>query len=167
MPDAVKRTSLLRDLADCCMKQGQYHLAAKKYTQAGNMIEAMRALLKSGDTQRIMVFAATARSKEVFAMAGNYLQTTEWKENPDTITAIVQCYTKAGAHASLALFYDACAQVEVDDYRDYEKAAAALQQAIKCTATAGHDALAGDAADIQTRLNTKLTLIRRFLNIRT
>ena len=32
------------------------------------------------------------------------------------------CGTQAGAWDSLAGFYEACAQIEVDEYRDYEKA---------------------------------------------
>ncbi len=39
MPNNVERNNLLEQLADCCMQQGLYHLAAKKYTQAGNQIE--------------------------------------------------------------------------------------------------------------------------------
>lgn len=35
--------------------------------------------------------------------------------------AIIQFYTKAGAVESLAAFYDSCAIIEVDEYRDYEK----------------------------------------------
>ncbi len=72
----------------------------------------MRSLLKSGDTEKIVFFANTARSKDIYLMAGNYLQTTDWKDNPDMIKHIVGCYTKAGAHESLAGFYDACAQVK-------------------------------------------------------
>lgn len=30
------RKELLVRIADCCMRQGNYHLATKKYTQAGN-----------------------------------------------------------------------------------------------------------------------------------
>lgn len=30
------RKELLESIADCCMRQGSYHLATKKYTQAGN-----------------------------------------------------------------------------------------------------------------------------------
>lgn len=30
------RKELLESIADCCMRQGNYHLATKKYTQAGN-----------------------------------------------------------------------------------------------------------------------------------
>ncbi len=42
----------------------------------------MRALLKSGDTEKIVFFANTARSKEIYIMAGNYLQMVNWKDNP-------------------------------------------------------------------------------------
>jgi hypothetical protein len=145
--------------------------------------QAMRSLLKSGDTQRIVVFANTARSKDIYTMAGNYLQTTNWKDSPDTIKDIVACYTKAGATQSLARFYDACAQVrtftarvvpncnlcnqvEIDDYRDYEKAASALQEAIKSVAKGNQDTMSVENAEIQTRINRKLTFIKKFLNIR-
>lgn len=30
------RKDLLEKIADCCMRQGNYHLATKKYAQAGN-----------------------------------------------------------------------------------------------------------------------------------
>ncbi len=33
------RKELLEKIADCCMRQGNYHLATKKYTQAGNKIK--------------------------------------------------------------------------------------------------------------------------------
>ena len=41
---------------------------------------------------------------------------------------IIQYYTKAKAFESLAGFYEACAQVEIDEYRDYEKALGALKE---------------------------------------
>ena len=71
----------------------------------------MRALLKSGDTEKIVFFASTARSKEIYVMAGNYLQSIDWKDNPDIIKHIIQFYTKGIALESLANFYDACSQV--------------------------------------------------------
>ena len=37
--------------------QRQFHLATKKFTQAGNKVQAMKALLKSGDTEKIIFFA--------------------------------------------------------------------------------------------------------------
>lgn len=33
------RRELLEQIADCCMRQGSYHLATKKYTQAGNKLK--------------------------------------------------------------------------------------------------------------------------------
>lgn len=37
--DAEVRKKLLERVADCCMQQRSYHLATKKYTQAGNKIK--------------------------------------------------------------------------------------------------------------------------------
>lgn len=37
--------------------QGLFHLACKKYTQAGDRLRAMRALIKSGDVEKIVFFA--------------------------------------------------------------------------------------------------------------
>ena len=34
--EAKKKNELLEKLAECCMAQGSYHLATKKFTQAGN-----------------------------------------------------------------------------------------------------------------------------------
>ena len=42
---------------------------------------------------------------------------------------IIAFYNKAKAYESLAMFYDACAQVEIDEYRDYEKANGAMKEA--------------------------------------
>ena len=33
------RRQLLEQIANCCMRQGSYHLATKKYTQAGNKLK--------------------------------------------------------------------------------------------------------------------------------
>lgn len=33
------RQELLEQIADCCMRQGNYHMATKKYTQAGNKLK--------------------------------------------------------------------------------------------------------------------------------
>ena len=35
-------------MAKCCKRQGNYHLASKKYVQAGDKLKAMKCLLKSG-----------------------------------------------------------------------------------------------------------------------
>lgn len=49
----------------CCLQaakaQGLYHLACKKYTQASDRLRAMRALIKSGDVEKIVFFAGEAQ----------------------------------------------------------------------------------------------------------
>lgn len=43
------RNKLLERIAECCMQQGSYHLATKKFTQAGNKVKVRyfaRSILK-------------------------------------------------------------------------------------------------------------------------
>ena len=68
------RVDILRRIAELCVSQQEYHLATKKYTQAGMKDKAMDALLKSGDTEKIIYFATVLRSKEIWIRAANYLQ---------------------------------------------------------------------------------------------
>ncbi|XP_021344536.1 intraflagellar transport protein 140 homolog, partial [Mizuhopecten yessoensis] len=108
--DTMERVKILEAIAEVCMHQGQYHLATKKFTQAGNKIKAMKALLKSGDTEKITFFAGVSRQKEIYVMAANYLQSLDWRKDPEIMKNIIGFYTKGRALDSLAAFYDACAQ---------------------------------------------------------
>merc|ERR1719399_2292919 len=128
---AELRAELLNKLARLCKKQGSFQLACKKFTQAGDKLKAMKSLLKSGDTEKIIFFAGTARQPEIYVLAGNYLQSLDWHSEPEIMKNIIQFYSKAKAHDKLASFYDACAQVEIDEYRDYDKAGGALREALK------------------------------------
>lgn len=76
--------------------------------------QAMRALLKSGDTEKIIFFANVCRQKELFIMAANYLQSLDWRKNPEILKTIIGFYTKGRAPDLLAGFYEACAQVELN-----------------------------------------------------
>lgn len=73
----------------------------------------MKALLKSGDTQKIVFFAGVSRQKEIFIMAANYLQSLDWRNDPDIMKNIISFYSKGRALDLLAGFYDACAQVYI------------------------------------------------------
>ena len=35
------RNKILERIAECCMQQGSYHLATKKFTQAGNKVKVL------------------------------------------------------------------------------------------------------------------------------
>ncbi|XP_033108707.1 intraflagellar transport protein 140 homolog [Anneissia japonica] len=135
-PNGEMRIRLLEKVADICFQQGSYHLATKKYTQAGNKAKAMKSLLKSGDTEKIIFFAGVSRQKEIYVMAANYLQSLDWRKDPEIMKNIIGFYTRGRALDSLSGFYDACAQVEIDEYQNYDKALGALSEAYKCLSKA-------------------------------
>eukprot|EP00967_Tisochrysis_lutea_P022978 scaffold26237_cov27-Tisochrysis_lutea.AAC.2 len=55
MPDPDRNT-VLQQIAKVAKRQGAWQLAAKKFTQAGEKIKAMKALLRSGDREKIVFF---------------------------------------------------------------------------------------------------------------
>lgn len=71
----------------------------------------MKALLKSGDTDKIIFFAGVSRQREIYIMAANYLQSLDWQNEPEVLRNIITLYSKGKAMDLLANFYVACAQV--------------------------------------------------------
>lgn len=157
-----RRKNLLLKVAKVAVKMGQFHLATKKFTQAGDKIRAMKSLLRSGDTDRIIFFAQVSRSREIFVLAANYLQSLDWHNDPEVMKSIIQFYSKARAYDRLAAFYEACAQLEVDEYRDYAKAMGALKEAKKCIARA---ALPDSERRVE-QLQQRIALVDRFVQAR-
>ncbi|KAJ7427732.1 intraflagellar transport protein 140 [Willisornis vidua] len=157
------RRELLEQIADCCMRQGNYHMATKKYTQAGNKLKAMRALLKSGDTEKIIFFAGVSRQREIYIMAANYLQSLDWRNDPKIIANIISFYTKGKALDLLAGFYDACAQVEIDEYQNYEKAHRALAEAYRCLSKAKARSPEEQESKLA-HLQSRMALLKRFIH---
>ncbi|XP_050709384.1 intraflagellar transport protein 140 homolog [Eriocheir sinensis] len=129
--DEEARNQILEKVAECAYAQENYKLATKKFTQAGNKVKAMKCLLKSSDTERIVYFANVCRQREIYIMAANYLQSLDWRKEPEIMRNIIQFYSRAKASGLLAGFYDSCAQVEIDEFQNYDKAAGALNEAYK------------------------------------
>ena len=129
--DKAARQEALLQVAQICAEQGAHHLASKKYVQAGDKLMAMKVLLRSGDTEKICFFAGVSRQRDIYILAGNYLQSLDWHADPAIMKNIISFYLKAKAMDSLSGFYESCAQVEIDEYRDYSKALGALQEAVK------------------------------------
>lgn len=77
----------------------------------------MKALLKSGDTEKIIFFANVSRQREIYVMAANYLQSLDWQNEPALLKHIVNFYTKGKALDLLANFYTACAQVCIFNFQ--------------------------------------------------
>lgn len=153
------RNEVLVQIGELLQEQGDYHSATKKFTQAGDKIRAMKSLLKSGDTDKIVFFAGMSRQKEIYIMAANYLQSKDWQNDPKILKNIVTFYTKGQAYDLLANFYAVCAQSEIDEYRDYEKALKALQEAAKYLVkiSPNHSALE--------RLQQSVLSVKRFIEL--
>jgi intraflagellar transport protein 140 len=127
----LQRAKLLAAAARVCKKQQSFHLACKLYTQAGDRMKALASLLKSGDTEKIIFFASVSRSRDVYVLVANWLQNLDWRNDTKIMKAIIQFYTKSRAFSQLAGFYEACAQIEIDEYRDYDRALGAIKDALK------------------------------------
>lgn len=147
-----KRTDLLMKLAKACRQQGLYHLATKKYTQAGDKLKAMKCLLKSGDTEKVIFFAGVSRNKDIYILGANYLQTLDWHENPDILKSIISFYSKAKSFERLCTFYESFAQFEIDEHGDYEKAMYALREAVKYISKSKMDSKEDTIAALQERI---------------
>ena len=152
---------LLNKVASVCYRQGNYHLATKKWTQAGNRLQAMKALLKSGDTERVIFFANVSRDRDIYILAGNYLQTLDWRNNGEVMKSIILFYQKAKAFDLLGWFYQACADVEIDEYQNYEKALGALSECIKCLEKSSEQGLHSDK---MIQIGRNMELISKFVN---
>jgi len=131
-PYGEERTAVLLELARVCKRQSSYQLACKKFTQAGDRSRALKCLLKSGDTKNVIYYASVSRHRDIYILAANYLQSLDWQSGTEDATEltkrIIEFYTKAHAHEPLAAFYDGYAQMEIDEFRDYEKALDALKE---------------------------------------
>lgn len=163
--DNSTRNAILERIADMAADQGSFQLAAKKYTQSGNKTKAMRALLKCGDAGKIMFFAAKCRSKEIYIMAANFLQTLDWRHDAEIMENIKSFYTKGKALDKLSSFYDSCAQVEIDDYQNYDKALGALNEALKYINKAKMKDFDEQEARVSS-LQSRVALVKKFVSIK-
>ena len=72
---------------------------------------------------------------------------------------IVSFYSKAKALDRLVSLYEMCAQIEIDEYRDYEKASQAIREALKYCKKLPSGDREGDLAQ-------RLEMIERFTRAR-
>jgi len=94
----------------------------------------MRALIRSGETDKVILFAQVSRNRELYIMAANYLQTREWHNDVNLLKQIILFYEKAKGFEQLSQFYASCAHYEIDECREFEKALDALHEAQRCLA---------------------------------
>ena len=122
----------------------------------------MKCLLKSGDTERIVYFANVCRQSDIYIMAANYLQSLDIRKEPELMRNIISFYSRAKADVLLSGFYDSCAQIEIDEYQNYEKAAIALKEAYKCLSNVNDP----QAESKKKEIHYKLERVQQFLDIK-
>ncbi|KAA0149061.1 hypothetical protein FNF31_04973 [Cafeteria roenbergensis] len=159
----TRREGLLLRAARLLRKQEAFQLATKMYTQAGDTVKAMKCLIKSGDKEKIMVFAGVSRSKEIYVLAANFLQSLDWRTDAEVMKAIVSFYSKARAWGQLSGFFDACAQVEIDEFRNYDKAIGAMTQAAKVAAKIADEPSRNERVR---SLESRIAVMRKYLAAR-
>ncbi len=62
----------------------------------------MKCLIKLNDQEKVIAFANNARISEIYILAGNYLQTSDWHKSSDLMKHIIGFYNKAKAFDHLA-----------------------------------------------------------------
>lgn len=78
--------------ADLALQQGQYLIAAKLYNNQGLRTNAIKALIRTGQTDKIISYANIARDKVIYKIAANYLEAV----NYDDAKLIATFYRKSG-----------------------------------------------------------------------
>ena len=152
---------MIRSVAKLCKRQGSFQAACKIFTKLGEKNKAFKCLIRLGDVEKIKQYANTAKNPQIFVLAANFMQNTDWHNNTDIMKSIIFFYTKAKAFDSLANFFDTCATVEIDEYRDYEKALVAEKEALKHTAK-----ISPPNETLSQRLQKRLNYLEQFVNAR-
>jgi intraflagellar transport protein 140 len=156
-----KKKEMLKSLAKLCKRQGSFQVACKIFTKLGEKNKAFKCLIRLGDVEKIKQYANTAKNAQIFILAANFMQNVDWHNNADIMKSIIFFYTKAKAWESLASFFDTCATVEIDEYRDYEKALVAEKEALKYSSK-----ISPANENLNQRLQKRLNYLDQFVNAR-
>lgn len=114
-------------------------LTAMVALQAGEAVKAMKALLQSGDEERVTRFAQASRSRELYLLAAQFLQASgRWRGDPAALRTLAAFYAKAKSPQHTAAFHEGCAQAALDDGPDFGRAEAALAVRFRYCARFAH-----------------------------
>ncbi|GKT34452.1 hypothetical protein ADUPG1_007803, partial [Aduncisulcus paluster] len=130
--EAVKeRNEILIKLGKLAKRSQLFNTASKKYTQGGELVKAVKSLILGGNVKKVLFFAKTSKNRDVLIATANFLQTLDWRKDKLLLKSITTFYKKAKAFDHLYRFFESCADQEIDEFRNYEKAADALREAKK------------------------------------
>ena len=165
------RIEVIRLLAKVLKKQGAYDLASTKYTESGDRLKALKCLMQGAHTTKVIKYAQACKNREMYVLSSNYLQQVFFhaavqeedddegdgereskreKENEEVKQYIVMFCKRAKAYEQLSSFYQHLAQIEMDEYRDYEKALQALKEGLSFLSKASSPS--NPASSLQNRI---------------
>ena len=131
LAENIKDKEILGRFAELCEQQGAFKIAASLYTKMKDILSAIKALIRSGDVDKVIKMAKLSRRKDGFILAANYLMTLNPRESENNFSTAVAFYSKAEAYDKLARFYESSAQMEIDEYQEYEKGLELLLKAVE------------------------------------
>ena len=124
--------SILSQFATLCEKQGENSVAATLYVKMKDLTNAVKCLVRAGDTQKVVKFAKLARNREIYVIAANYLQTLDVYSSSTVFDLIVYMLNKANCPDKLARFYDSLARECAEEHQEYDRAFDLLKQSVEC-----------------------------------
>lgn len=161
-PEA-KKEMILR-VANMAKDQGSWSLACKKFTQVGERMKALKMLMRGGEVEKVIFFANHSRDNEMYALAANFLQSQNWSVDKNVYRSIIQFYIKSKSYDSLLSFYDACAQMHMDDERNYPAALECLEECAKTLDGVVADGKAPQLNDMKlAQLKARVEILRSFV----
>ena len=99
------------------------------FLQAGDKVKALKCLIRSGDTDKIIFFAGVSRHAEIYTLAANYLQTLDWHARPDLAQSIVTFYSKVSSCTLCVVKHAAAGRAMVNANKGW---AGSVSQASAC-----------------------------------
>ncbi|KAJ3207402.1 hypothetical protein HK099_000272 [Clydaea vesicula] len=156
---------LLRKCAAFFYEHGQFDKSVSLLVKAGDNAEALDICIQKNVTiteELANDMSVTSETQELVAK-GILIRIADCCLQQRSFLVASKKYTQAKALDSLATFYEACAQVEIDEYQDYEKGLSALTEAAKCLSKAKN------VSEAEIRLRTlqhKMDLIKQFVEAR-
>ena len=120
--DAKLEPKVIETFAALCEQQNQFSIASKLYIKLKQYDKALKALVRAGDTDKIIKIVKVINKKETYILAANYLQTLGQTQGTFIFNQTVLMYKKANAMDQLAKFYESQAMIEAEQNSDYDTA---------------------------------------------
>lgn len=149
----------IRRFATLCEQQTAYQIAASLYVKLKDPISALKALIRAGDTDKIIKLAKLVRKRECFILAANFIMTLNPRDGDTNFKTVEQMYSKANAPDKLARFYQSAAQHEMDEYQEYEKGVDLLKRSLEVL----NNSQVPDKAHLIESLQEKIRLIEIYI----